>query len=308
MRIAITGAGGFIGSHLLERALQRGFEVRAHLGPPDAAVHEPPAGVRGVRASIDDPAPIRSLVEGAEVVIHLAGPASVAASWSDPAGCVRAHVDGTANVLEACRAQGVGRFVSLSSAEVYAADRPVPVGEDDPVGPRSPYGAAKLAAEHLVGAYARGCGLAARVLRLFSVFGPRQRAGVVDHICRQALAAGAIELQAPDVVRDFCYVDDVSDAVLLAVRATAQGGLATLNIGRGQGLRIEALAARAQAVLGVPSRVRRGSGPPRPAGTDVPYLVADTRRALEVLGWSPQTSLDEGLRRTFATLGAGVAR
>jgi len=302
MTLAITGAGGFIGSNLLERALEQGFGVRAHLGPPDAPIHAPPAGVRGVRALIEDPAPVRSLVQGADVVIHLAGPPSVAASWRDPVGCVRAHVEGTANVLEACRAGGIRRFVYLSSAEVYAAGQTAPVSEESRVKPRSPYGAAKLAAEHLVDAYGEGCGMAACILRLFSVFGPRQRAGVVDEICRRALAGGPVELEAPGVVRDFCFVDDVVEAVLRAARATADGGVRTFNIGRGEGLSVGALAARAQEVLGAPGGVRQGSGPHRPAGTDVSSLVADARRALRDLGWSASTSLEDGLRRTFASM------
>jgi len=302
MTLAITGAGGFIGSNLLERALEQGFGVRAHLGPPDAPIHAPPAGVRGVRALIEDPAPVRSLVQGADVVIHLAGPPSVAASWRDPVGCVRAHVEGTANVLEACRAGGIRRFVYLSSAEVYAAGQTAPVSEESRVKPRSPYGAAKLAAEHLVDAYGEGCGMAACILRLFSVFGPRQRAGVVDEICRRALAGGPVELEAPGVVRDFCFVDDVVEAVLRAARATAGGGVRTFNIGRGEGLSVGALAARAQEVLGAPGGVRPGSGPHRPAGTDVSSLVADARRALRDLGWSASTSLEDGLRRTFASM------
>ena len=300
-RLAITGAGGFIGSALVERAHRQGLGMRAHLGPPDAPVHAPPPGVESLRAAIDDPSAVRALLRGADVVVHLAGPASVAASWRDPLGCVRAHVDGTANVLEACRAERVGRFVYLSSAEVYAAGGEDPVAEDAPVGPRSPYGAAKLAAEHLVGAWAQGCGMTAHVLRLFSVFGPRQKGGVVEQICRQALA-GPIELTDPDVVRDFCFVDDVAEAVLEAARATAEAGVVTLNIGRGEGIRVGELAARAQTVLGAPRDIRRGRGPERPAGTDVPCLVADARRARHALGWSARTSLDDGLRRTFAAM------
>ena len=306
--LVITGAGGFIGSTLLERSLEQGFGVRAHLGPPDASIHAPPAGVRGVRAAIEDPAPLRALVEGADVVIHLAGPSSVAASWRDPLGCVRAHVEGTANVLEACRVGGVRRFVYLSSAEVYAAGQAAPVSEESPVGPRSPYGAAKLSAEHLVHAYGEGCGMAACILRLFSVFGPRQRAGVVDEICRRALAGGPVELDAPGVVRDFCFVDDVVEAVLRAARATAADGIRTFNIGRGEGLSVGSLAARAQEVLGAAGGVRQGAGPRRPTGTDVTFLVADARRALRELGWSASTSLEDGLRRTLALMQSEAAR
>src|SRR5258705_1682581 len=104
MRLAITGAGGFIGSALLERAVQEGFSVQAHLGPPDAAVNAPPAGVPSFRAAIDDEGFCRSLLQGADVVIHLAGPASVSASWRDPMGCVRAHADRNVSILEAVRA------------------------------------------------------------------------------------------------------------------------------------------------------------------------------------------------------------
>jgi UDP-glucose 4-epimerase len=308
MMLVITGAGGFIGAALLERAIDQGFSVRAHLGPPDATVNTPPAGVETFRAAIDDDAFCRSLVQGADVVIHLAGPASVSASWSDPMGCARAHVGGTVSILEACRINGVGRLVYLSSAEVYAAGERVPLREDAPLAPRSPYGAAKLAAEHLVDVYGRGHGIASRILRLFSVFGPRQRAGAVEQICRQALSGSPVDLHAPDIVRDFCFVHDVVEAVLSAARATEHGGVGTLNIGRGEGLSVGALAARAQEVLGAPRNVRHSPGASRPAGTDVPYLVADTRRALEELGWSARTSLEDGLRQTLAAMKGEAVR
>ena len=305
LKLAITGAGGFIGSALLEGALDRGFPVQAHLGPRDAAVRAAPEGVRTFRADIDDPAFCRRFVEGADVVIHLAGPPSVSASWRDPAGCMRAHAGGTACLLEACRVAGVGRFVYVSSAEVYAATERAPVREDAPLGPRSPYGAAKLAAEQLVVACGRESGLQALILRLFSVFGPRQEGGVVDEIARQSLAGGAVELLDPDVVRDFCFVSDVVEALLAAAQAARSGGVTTLNIGRGEGISAGALAARAQAVLGAGAGVRRAAGPRRPAGTDVPYLVADARRALDEIGWSARTSLDDGLRRTLSALKSG---
>jgi nucleoside-diphosphate-sugar epimerase len=301
-KLAITGAGGFIGSALLERAIEQGFPVQAHLGPRDAAVHAAPAGVRTFRAEIDDEAFCRTFVEGADVVIHLAGPPSVSDSWRDPVGCVRAHAGGTARLLEACRVAEVGRFVYVSSAEVYAAETEAPVCEDAPLRPRSPYGLAKLTAERLVSTDGVERGLAARILRLFPVFGPRQRGGVVDEICRQALAGGTVDLQAPGVVRDFCFVADVADAILAAARGTASGGVQTLNVGCGEGISVGMLATRAQAVLGFPARIRHTPGAHRPAGTDVPYLVADARRALEEIGWSARTTLDDGLRLTLASL------
>ena len=297
--ILVTGAGGFIGSAAVRFLVAAGLPVRAHLGPPGIEASAP-AGVQALVAELEDLAAMRSAVEGARAVVHLAGPASVAASFDDPVGFARVHVAGTATLLEACRGRDVDRLVHVSSAEVYAPSEGGPVSEDDPLRPRSPYGAAKLGAESLVRSLAPLLGTEAVVLRPFSVYGPGgPRRSVVGTVLDQALHADRIELADLRPVRDHCYVDDVAGAILRALVARSLPPDAVLNVGTGRGVSVAELAELGLAAAGRSLEVGAGTAD-RPAGIDVPALVADVARAERDLGWRAQVPLEEGLSRTVA--------
>ncbi len=301
VRVAVTGAGGFIGSTLVRRIARGGASVRALVGPVGVATVAPPSGVEVLEGEIDRREVVDPLVAGCEVVVHVAGPASVAASFGAPAEFARIHVVGTATLLDASRRAGVRRFVHLSSAEVYGRPVTSPVSENHRLEARSPYGAAKLGAEAMVEAYRLAGDLETVVLRPFSVYGPRQSSGgVVATILAQALAAPAVELHDPDAVRDFCFVDDVADAVLAAA-AAAEKSVSTriYNVGSGAGTSIGELARLAVRAAGRDAPVRRRPGSERPAGATVKELVADPRRIRADLGWSARTPLADGLRVTI---------
>ena len=296
--VAVTGAGGFIGSAVTALLVERGITVRGLFGPPSEAARSPALG-GGLFGEVDDGALLDELVADADLVIHLAGPPSLAGSFAAPEHCARTHVVGTAAVVAAAQRAGVSRLVYISSAEVYGAGAPRPVGEDNPPAPVSPYGAAKLGAEALIGAAVRSSRLQAVVLRPFSVFGPgMSSASVVMTIVRHALAGDPIAVADPRPVRDYCFVADVSEAVLAAGRCPLPGGLATCNVCTGLGTSVADLARLACTVVGRDLRLQSRPGAQRPA--DILTLVGDCSRAASQLGWRPRVSLAEGLQRMVA--------
>jgi nucleoside-diphosphate-sugar epimerase len=299
-RITVTGAGGFLGPVAVEALANEGACVQAIIGPPNETVRTPVRAAYVAQAEICDSAALRKLVAGADTVVHLAGPASVAASFREPARYVRIHSEGTAAVLEACRAEGVPRLVYVSSAEVYGRPLRSPVGEDHPLSARSPYGAAKIGAEKLIEAYVHAFGLRAVILRPFSVYGPGASPdSLISRIFDLARRGLPVQLRDLTPVRDYCFVSDVARAIAGAcsVRGT---GLEILNVGTMCGTSVADVAALVLQTLGVSCPIGESSDRDRPGSSEIHELIADNRRALEVLGWRPAVQLDEGLRRTAA--------
>lgn len=207
-------------------------------------------------------------------------------------------------MLEACRAAGVRRFVYVSSAEVYGRPERNPVPEGHLLNPRSPYGAGKAAAEHFVRAYAHAYGIEVAVLRPFSVYGPRLRAGsVMATILRQVLTANEVLVADLAPVRDYCFLDDVIEGVLAAATARRLQEV-TFNLGSGTGTSVGELAQLALQLAGRKLPVRTESSRGRPTGTDIDCLVADRTRAGALLGWAPRVRLEDGVCRTLAWMEA----
>jgi nucleoside-diphosphate-sugar epimerase len=284
-RVLVTGAGGMIGGAVVARLHAAGALVRAHVGPEGFAGGPLPPGVESHWCDVLDVAP---LLTGVDIVVHLAGPPGVAASFADPARYLRDHVLGTAAVLAAL---GSARLVHVSSAEVYGRPADNPVAESAPTVPLSPYGVAKLGAEALVRALCRE----ATILRPFSVYGPRSPAySLVGTIARQASRAGAIDLADLTPIRDYVHVDDLARAVARCVREPAPG---TFNIGSGVGTSVAELARLVTTVLGRDLPIS-STGSDRPV--DVVELVADTALTWSELGWATEIDLTAGLAETVA--------
>ncbi len=296
--VAVTGAGGFIGSAVTAMLVERGATVRGLLGPPSERDRSPKPG-GGLFGEIDDGPVLDELLADADLVIHLAGPPSVSGSFAAPQQCARVHVGGTAAVIAAAQRAGVRRLVYVSSAEVYGAGAPCPVSEDHPPTPVSPYGAAKLAAEALIRAAVHSSPLQAVVLRPFSVFGPgMSSASVVMAILRQALAGDPVAVADPRPVRDYCFVADVAEAVIAAAACPLPCDLETCNVCTGFGTSVADLARLVCTALGREARLKSRPAARRPA--DVQTLVGDRSRAASQLGWRPRVSLADGLQRMVA--------
>jgi len=300
--VLVTGAAGFLGSHLVERLLDAGHSVRG----VDAFTPYYPrpykeANLKRARdragfsfAELDlrtgDLAP---LLEGVEWVFHQAAQPGVRGSWGEEFSIYTGHnLDATHRLLEAARKAGVRRFIYASSSSVYGEIGDAAVGEDAPLRPISPYGVTKLAGEQLVGAYHREYGLAAMGLRYFTVCGPRQRPDMAFHKILRALHEDRAFTMFGDgeQARDFTYIADAVEANLLAARRGRPG--AVYNIGGGNPVTLAHAVRRLEAVVGRPARIERR---PRADG-DPLRTAADLARAREDLGYAPRVPVDEALR------------
>jgi nucleoside-diphosphate-sugar epimerase len=289
MRVALTGACGFVGSATRGALVRAGVDVVAHSGPEQFDICNTEA--------------LAAFMQGCELIVHVAGPPSVAASFEQPVEFARAHVLGTASVLHAMRCADVRGLVYVSSAEVYGQPRGEIVSEDQPPAPRSPYGAAKAAAEIAVTAASAYQGANGYIIRPFSIYGPNMPAGsLISRILRQAEIGDEIAVNDLAPVRDYCFVDDVAELIAAAVLSPRRG-IVALNAGSGKGYSVEEVVdAAARALNRRLTVVERGDK--RPAGVEIRRLVADVRAAQRELGWRARHELVAGLR---ATVGAAAA-
>jgi NAD dependent epimerase/dehydratase len=307
MRVLVTGAGGFIGSHLVEALLRAGHAVRAlaryngrgSWGHLDGLRPDPPAGLEVRLGDVTDPALVRELVAGCDVVYHLAALIGIPYSYQAPASYVAVNVTGTLNVLEGCRQAGVRRVVVTSTSEVYGTARHAPIDEDHPLQAQSPYAASKIAADKLAESYFRSFDLPVVVLRPFNTFGPRQSGrAVIPTVLTQALAGAAeIELGNLGPRRDLTFVEDTVRAFVLAADAPGVEG-EVIHFGRGEAVSVGELARQCLDVVGSAARVVSRAERRRPEKSEVGLLLCGAAKARRLLGWAPAVSLNEGLRRT----------
>ena len=297
-RVLVTGAGGFVGRHIV-RALSRcQADVTALVGPPGSHLAFPQEAVEWAEIDICDGEALRRLMRGCDVVVHAAGPPSVAQSFAHPALHARDHVQGTASVLEAAHALPVQRIVYVSSADVYGRSRDMFATEDQPLEARSPYAACKIAAEHMIEAFSFAYRCDAVVLRPFSLYGEgASQYSVLSHIVRMAEFEERVLLADLRPIRDYVFVDDFADAVVRACQAEPAPGVRTFNVGTMRGTSVSELAELVLATMERVLPVMSTGQPPRPGESDIPRLIADNSRARATLGWRPLVTLEEGLRR-----------
>ena len=307
-RVLVTGAGGFIGSHLVERLVAEGAGVRAF-------VHYNSRGDRGllrlvpphiltqveiIAGDLRDPHAVHKAVEGCPYVFHLGALISIPYSYLHPAEVAETNCMGTLNVLMACLEQNVERFIHTSTSEVYGTARQVPITESHPLQGQSPCSASKIGADKLVESFYCTYGLAAVTIRPFNTYGPRQSArAVIPTIITQALAQSTIRLGNLETTRDFTYVADTVDGFLKAAEAAHVEGR-TFNLGTGRQIKIGDLARQIMHKIGRPTEVVVDPERLRPQDSEVLCLLSDNTLAGEKLGWRPGTTLDQGLDRTIA--------
>ncbi|MFN3651839.1 MAG: SDR family oxidoreductase [Armatimonadota bacterium] len=300
--VLVTGGAGFIGSHLVDGLLARGYSVRVlddfSTGSAENLAHVDDR-IELIRGSILDAEAVRRAVAGCVGVLHEAAIASVARSVDDPVGVNQVNVGGTIGVLTAARDAGVRHFVYAASAAAYGNSTRLPLQEGELPDPLSPYAVTKLAGEQYCRVFHRLFGMQTVALRYFNVFGPRQSlasryASVIPAFVTAALSGEPIPLEGDGTQsRDFVYVGDVVRANLLALETPSAGG-EILNIGEGRRTDLNLLIRRLGELSGREPRVERG--PARPG--DITHSVADVSRAAQVLGYRPETGFAEGLRQT----------
>ena len=305
-RVLVTGAGGFIGSHLAERLVALGAEVRAlvHYRGNGSWGWLDESPVRGdmevVAGDVCDRDSVGTAMRGADVVYHLAALIAIPYSYHAPLSYVRTNVEGTLNVLQLARELGVARVVHTSTSEVYGTPRYVPIDEDHPVQGQSPYAATKIGADKLAEAFSRSHGLPVVIVRPFNTFGPRQSArAIIPTIITQCLTGASVRLGNLHPTRDFNYVaDTVEGFVMAATPAEALGR--TINVGSGTEISMQDLATTIAGLVDRSITIERDEARVRPADSEVDRLCADNRLARRLLGWQPRIPLEDGLRRTVA--------
>lgn len=312
LKVVVTGADGFIGSHLTELLVRRGATVTAmclyNSFGSEGWLEDAPPEIRAamdVRAGdVRDPHFMQRLLDGADVVFHLAALIAIPYSYTAPRSYSETNVLGTVNVLEACRAGAVGRVVHTSTSEVYGTALFTPITECHPLQAQSPYSASKIGADCMVEAYARSFGLPAAILRPFNTFGPRQsERAVIPTVIRQALQPDIGEIRLGDLtpVRDFNYVEDIARAFLAIGCAEGVEYGRAYNAGTGVAIAVRDVVARIQALVGGAKKpIVLQSDRLRPAASEVMALVADAERFRRATGWTPVESFDSGLERTIA--------
>lgn len=305
VRTLVTGAGGFIGSHLVEELARRGARVRAlaryngrshwgHLEEADPALKP---RIEVILGDVTDPACVRDAVRGCDAVFHLAALIAIPYSYSAPSSYVAVNVGGTLNVLDACRGLGVRRLVCTSTSEVYGTARYVPMDEEHPLNAQSPYAASKIGADQLALSFHRSFGMPVSVIRPFNTYGPRQSARAVlpAILCQLLAGKAAIELGSLTPVRDFNYVADTVSG-FLAVAASPKSVGEVINVGSGRGVTIAEAARIAMRAAGASARLRTRAERRRPGASEVRRLIAGTAKARRLLGWRPAHTLEGGLR------------
>lgn len=303
-KVLVTGGEGFIGSTLVERLVHEGADVRAlvHYNPfgrtgwLDPEVHR---AVEVLAGDVRDAERVFDAVDGCEVVFHLAALIGIPYSYVAPESYLQVNVTGTHHVARACLRAGVARMVHTSTSEAYGTALRVPIDEDHPLQPQSPYSASKIGGDMVALSFFHAFELPVAVIRPFNTYGPRQstRAVIPTILSQLHAGAGEVSLGSTTPTRDFNYVDDTV-AGFLAVADCDRAVGEVINIGSGREISIGDLVALLISVTGSEAKVVTDPGRLRPPGSEVERLLCDNRRAREWAGWAPLVSLEEGLSRT----------
>lgn len=305
--VLVTGAGGFVGSHLVELLLKKGAQVRGlvryNSGNTSGFLSEYaasyPDSLEIVAGDLNINETIRLATRGQDVIFHLAALIGIPYSYIHPEEVVQTNVVGTLNVLQAARDEGVERVIHTSTSEVYGSAISVPIAESHPLQPQSPYSATKIGADAIALSFHSAFDLPVSVIRPFNVYGPRQSArAVIPTIIVQALARDVVRLGATHPRRDLTFVEDTARG-FLAVGESAEAIGQVTNIGSGFEITIGELADKIINRIGQSVELVSEESRLRPEKSEVNRLWAYTKKAKELLGWEPQVSLDQGLDRTI---------
>lgn len=308
-KILVTGADGFIGSHLVEALVRDGHDVRAFVlynsfnswgwldrSAPDVAGH-----FEVVAGDIRDPYGVDMAMAGCDMVLHLAALIAIPFSYQAPDSYIATNVTGTLNVLQAARRHEVSRVVCTSTSEVYGTAQFVPITEDHPLNAQSPYAATKIAADQMALAFHQSFGLPVTVLRPFNTYGPRQSARAVIPTIIGQIASGArqIKLGALHPTRDFTFVRDTARGFIQAAQCDAAVGRVT-NIGSGFEISIADTAALIARGMGAEVEIVADQARMRPDASEVERLFAGTDTAQRLFGWAPEHGGEEGFAKGLA--------
>jgi len=305
MKTLVTGAGGFIASHLVEELVHNGHEVRAFVrynsrnlwgGLEDSPCRN---SVEIISGDVRDYDLVKSALEGCETVFHLAALIGIPYSYVSPLAYVRTNVEGTYNILQAARECSVERVVHTSTSEIYGTAQYVPIDEAHPVNPQSPYAASKASADFLALSYHRSFGLPVTVVRPFNTYGPRQSARAIIPTVISQILDGNERLLLGNLTptRDLTFVSDTVSG-FFAAAASPQTVGETVNLGTGSEISIGDLVLKIARIMGREVKITSDEQRVRPAKSEVERLLSNPGKMQALTGWKADVSLDEGLART----------
>ncbi len=306
MKVLVTGADGFIGSHLTEALVRQGHDVRAFVlynsfgswGWLDSCAQDVKGQFEVVAGDVRDPYGVRSAVTGADAVLHLASLIAIPYSYRSPDTYVDTNIRGTLNILQAARECGVRRVLHTSTSEVYGTARFVPITEDHPLQGQSPYSATKIAADQLAFSFYASFGLPVVTIRPFNTYGPRQSARAVIPTVITQLANGrhTLSLGSTAPTRDFSFVQDTVSGFAAALLSDKGAG-EVFNLGSGFEVSVGDTARIIADIMQVPMEIVQEELRLRPKGSEVERLWADNSKARETFGWKPAFDGIDGFRR-----------
>jgi len=308
--ILVTGAGGFIGSHLAERLHAEGARVRAFVrynsrgdagllkDLPDDARNE----IEIIGGDIRDSSAIMKAAEKIDIVFHLGALISIPYSYLHPREVAESNFIGTLNMLMACQQNKVARMIHTSTSEVYGTARYAPIDEAHPLQGQSPYSASKIGADKLAESFYCAYNLPVITVRPFNTYGPRQSArAIIPTIITQVLGSNILKLGNLETTRDFTYVDDTVDGFIKAAQTVGVEGR-TFNLGTGSEIRVGELAEKIMQIAGKQVEIQKDAVRLRPDKSEVLRLISDNLSARKALDWTPRVSLDDGLARVIEWL------
>jgi dTDP-glucose 4,6-dehydratase len=307
--ILVTGADGFIGSHLTEALVRLGHDVRAFVfynsfnswGWLDRSPAEIRENLRVIAGDVRDPHGIKAALEGCDAVMHLAALIAIPYSYNSPDSYVDTNIKGTLNIVQAARELEVAKVIHTSTSEVYGTARFVPITEEHPLQAQSPYAGTKIGADHVALSFYHSFGTPVTVLRPFNTYGPRQSARAVIPTVITQIANGSrkIKLGAVHPTRDFNFIDDTVRGFLAALDTDAGAG-ETVNLGSGFEIAIGDVVSLIAEVMGVEVEIEVDARRLRPQNSEVERLCADNAKARRLLGWEPLHAGRDGLKRGLA--------
>jgi len=314
-KVLVTGAGGFIGSHLTETLVNKGAHVRAlvrynsrnNWANIESLTAEAKSKLEVISGDVHDPFFVDSAVQGVDVIFHLASLIAIPYSYVAPQPYIETNIVGTLNVLQAARRHKIKKMVHTSTSEAYGTAIYTPIDEQHPLQGQSPYSATKIGADKLAESFFRSFGLPVATIRPFNTFGPRQSArAVIPAIISQALSRDQIELGSLSPVRDMTFVSDTVAGFIRIAEVPGSVG-EVINIGTGFGVTIGELAARVLTLLNMNKPIVAAEERIRPERSEVFKLICNNAKAKQLLNWTPQVSLDEGLRAVIEWIRANQA-
>lgn len=314
--VLVTGAGGFVGSHLVEGLVEQGALVRALVkynsrndwGLLESLPHEKLKHVEVIMGDLRDGDAVRGAVNGAQLVFHLGALIAIPYSYVHPREAIETNILGTLNIMVAARESGCEKVVHTSTSEVYGTAKYVPMDEKHPLQGQSPYSASKIGADAIAESYFRSFGVPVATIRPFNTFGPRQSArAVIPTIITQALTKNEIQLGSLEPTRDYTYVEDmVTGFIKVAEAAKSVGDV--INIGSNFEIAVGDLARKVVAIVGGNKQVVADPARQRPPNSEVDRLWCDNSKAKSLLGWAPAISFDQGLERTIEWISGNLKK